>query len=61
MEVRIINAAGEVVLDTLVLYKRSWKQIYDEGSDAVRLMMNMQEKMVQMGRRLELPTFSHSR
>ena len=42
-EIGIINAAGEEVLDTLVLHDKPWKQIYNEGPVSVRLMMDKQK------------------
>ena len=47
IEVAIINAAGEEILNTLVIHEKLWKEIFNEGADATRLMMTKQKQKFQ--------------
>ena len=55
VEIGIINAAGEEVLDTLVLHERPWKQIHNEGPISVRLMMDRQKNKFQWDENWKFP------
>ena len=47
IEVAIINAAGQDVLNTLVRHEKSWKEIYEEGTSSTRFMMTKQKEKFQ--------------
>ena len=55
VEIGIINAAGEEVLETLVLHDRPWKQIHNEGPVSVRLMMDRQKSKFQWDENWKFP------
>ena len=45
IEVAIVNAAGEEVINTLVMHDKPWKQIYNEAEEksTVRFLMDLQK------------------
>lgn len=55
IEIGIINAANEEIIDTLVTYDTPWRQIYVEGSDAVKLWMDNQKSKFRWNDQWEFP------
>ena len=55
IEVGVVNAAGDVILDTCVLHDKSWKQIYNEGSDTTRYWLDKQKRKFAWDEELKFP------
>ena len=47
LEIAIINAAGEEVIDTLVRHEKIWKEIHDEASPQARFWLETQKSKFQ--------------
>ena len=56
IEVSIINARGETVLDTVVPHQEPWKLIYEKGDGCVKLFMNLQKRKFDWSEDFEFPT-----